>query len=282
MDASAITELYAVGFYEKGAKRFRLTMADRIMRWFRKARAKKIHNLLPGPSRILDIGCGRGFTLAALQDRGHEVHGTQLSPEAAEFARNCLSLEHIEQRDLLEIGYPDGWFDAITIYHVLEHVHDPLVMVREIARILRPGGRLIVEVPHAGGAGARVLKRYWLGWDVPYHRFHFTQATLERVLAEFGLTAVSWSFPTIEYAPVVLIQSVLNALTGSENLLFRSLSYTSKGGSRLGGLRMGLELILALLIALPCAILAIIGSVCRRGEIISVQCRKVFPREDHR
>jgi len=250
------------------------------MRWFRKARARKVHRLLEGPSRILDIGCGRGFTLAALRDRGHEVHGTQLSAEAAAFARDHLSLANIEQRDLLEIGYPDGWFDAITIYHVLEHVQDPLAMLREIARILRPGGLLILEVPHAGGLWAGAFGRYWLGWDVPYHRFHFSQATLERALQEVGLSPESWSFPTLEYAPAVVTQSLLNALTGSENRLFRSLSYTCKAGSRIGGLKLGLHLSLAALGVLPCTAMAVLGSLLRRGEIISVHCRKASPRDD--
>lgn len=276
MDASALAGLYEGGFYEKGAQRFRISLAERIMRWFRVARARKIHGLLNRPSRVLDVGCGRGFTLAALQSLGHEVHGTQLSTEALAFARESLHLAHIEPRDLLEIGYPEGWFDAITIYHVLEHMGDPIALLREAARILRPGGLLIVEVPHAGGLGARLAGRYWLGWDVPFHRFHFTRATLQRALTGVGLRAERWTFPTLEYGPALLVLSVVNMLTLSENFLFRSLSYTNTRISGDGKFRMCLHMGLAALAALPCVVLALIGSALNRGETISVHIRKVL------
>ncbi len=275
LDGPALAALYGAGFYEKGARRFRLSLAERIMRGFREARARRIHSLLKGPSRILDVGCGRGFTLAALQAKGHEVHGTQLSSEAVAFAQEVLHLRHIESRDLLEIGYPEASFDMVTLYHVLEHVGDPVQVVREISRILRPGGLLIVEVPHAEGLGALVSGRYWLGWDVPYHRFHFTQATLGGLVREAGLEVEGWSFPTLEYAPTLLTQSLLNAITGTQNRLFRALSFTGGEASTIKRrLELTLHGILALILAIPCTLLTLLGTLFRRGEVISVLGRK--------
>lgn len=278
LEARALAALYDRAFYDPKARRFRWGVVEGLMRWFRGRRARQLHRQLGGrPGRILDVGCGRGFTLAALEGLGHEVHGIQISPEAAAFARDQLGLSRIETRDLLEVGYPDGWFDAVTAYHVLEHLADPQAFLREAARILRPGGLLILEVPNAGGWGARWTGRHWLGWDVPYHRFHFSPRTLGQATQALGFTGARWSFPWLEYGPAVMTQSLLNGVTGSGNRLFRTLTFTGGKVAPLRGPALLLHALGALLLALPGALLAAVGAALGQGEIVAISCRKGEP-----
>ena len=270
LDAKALTDLYSGSFYDARGQRFRLGLADRLMKSFRQGRARQIHRLLRGPSRILDVGCGRGFTMAALRDLGHEVHGTQLSAEAAAFAREVLALEGVQQKDLMEVGYPQGWFDVVTVYHVLEHLPDPHAFLREVARILRPGGLLIVEVPDAGGVCARFTGRFWLGWDVPYHRFHFTRETLGQALNSAGFTVGRWSHPWVEYGAAVVVLSLLNVATHTENKLFRTLTFTGDSASRISGIRLAGHLLAAVVLGVPGILLALAGSLAGAGEIMAV------------
>lgn len=275
MDAQALAALYDRGFYDPKARRFRLGIVEGLMRRFRVWRAWKLHRQLGGcPGRILDVGCGRGFTLAALQEFGHEVYGIQISPEAAAYARDQLGLTRIETRDLIDVGYPEDWFDAVTAYHVIEHLADPHAFLREIKRILRPGGQLILEVPNAAGWGARWTGRHWLGWDVPYHRFHFSMRTLDQATQSLGFQGAVWSFPWLEYGPAVMIQSLLNKVSGTENRLFRTLTFTAAKADTLSGLSLLLHGLGALILALPATLLAWVGASLGQGEIIAVRCRK--------
>ena len=125
-----------------------------------------------GPGRVLDVGCGRGVLLQEFRRRGWEVQGTELSESAASYARQTLKIP-VEIGDLEAIGFPPNYFDAITLWHVLEHVADPRALLAEIRRILKPDGVLLVAVPNFGSLEARVSKDKWFHLDVPRHVTHF-------------------------------------------------------------------------------------------------------------
>ncbi|NJP07736.1 MAG: class I SAM-dependent methyltransferase, partial [Chloroflexaceae bacterium] len=92
--------------------------------------------------------------------------------------------------------YATGRFDAVTMWDVLEHLHDPLASLREVRRIVRPGGLLFVRVPDAGSIMARLCGDYWSGYDLPRHMTMFTLPTLLRMLAASGFDwpqTIYWS-----------------------------------------------------------------------------------------
>jgi SAM-dependent methyltransferase len=101
---------------------------------------------LPAGARVLDAGCGSGRTLQELTAYGAEIHGIELEPEAADVAR---SRGHGEIRigRLEELPYADGWFDLITCLDVIEHTPDDRVALRELRRVSKAGGWLLVTVP---------------------------------------------------------------------------------------------------------------------------------------
>jgi SAM-dependent methyltransferase len=133
---------------------------------------------------LLDVGCGDGQFLARMQALGWNVEGVDVDERAVVNARRQALKIHCGR--LHEIGFTDDVFDAIVLSHVLEHVHDPELLLRECYRILRPGGQFRVFVPNAGGVGQRHFGRDWGGLDPPRHLYHFTARTLGELGASAG------------------------------------------------------------------------------------------------
>jgi len=139
----------------------------------------------PGPD-VLEVGCGTGEFLAAASDAGHRVTGLDLSQEAVTYARRrhpgldvrCATLDSDDLR-------PES-FDVVAGFHVLEHVADPVGLLRQMTRLLRPGGLVYVRVPNLDTWFRHVLGRNWWGFSVE-HAGHFTDASLRLALAQAGL-----------------------------------------------------------------------------------------------
>lgn len=139
------------------------------------------------PGRLLDIGCGSGQFLQQMQIQGWEVEGVDFDEMATESARTNYGLR-VHTGDLRDIAYPDNSFDAITLNNVIEHLPEPVEVVKECRRILRPGGRLVIVTPNFESLGRRRLARYWRGLEPPRHLFLFSPKNLAMVaqIAEFN------------------------------------------------------------------------------------------------
>ncbi|MFN8496265.1 MAG: class I SAM-dependent methyltransferase [Anaerolineae bacterium] len=139
------------------------------------------------PPRFLDVGCGAGGVLAAGKARGWRVVGVEPSQAGAALTRRRNL--NVIAADLAHAGLPDSAFDIVHIREVLEHVVEPMGMLREARRLLAPGGMLYVQVPNdIEGYRARVFPTVW--WLIPpLHVWYFTFDTLERMLQQVGLTS---------------------------------------------------------------------------------------------
>ena len=137
-----------------------------------------------GRGRYLDVGCGSGGALGVAQSLGWQVAGVEMDAAAAAKARRFTARLHVG--DLQAAPFGTGEFDVISAYHVLEHVPDPVGAVRRMLGWLAPGGLLVVEVPNAGGLGARLFGRAWSGLELPRHLSHFTPETLGRTARQAG------------------------------------------------------------------------------------------------
>jgi 2-polyprenyl-3-methyl-5-hydroxy-6-metoxy-1,4-benzoquinol methylase len=126
--------------------------------------------------RLLEVGSGGGDNLRTLQDIGWVVEGVDFDPKAVETARRKGL--HVRQGILEEQQYPDEYFDAVTMSHLVEHVHDPLQLLRECRRVLRPGGRLVVVTPNIASVGHRLFSAAWLPLDPPRHLHLFSPRAL--------------------------------------------------------------------------------------------------------
>ena len=141
------------------------------------------------PGRILDVGCATGGFLAGMREHGWEVAGIETSPFAAHYARTALGLD-VHEGMLEAAALPGRHFDVVTLWHVFEHVDDPKATLLEANRLLKPGGWLVLTVPHMESPEARLFGRYWLGLDIPRHLHLFTKPVLRRYLEETGFDYV--------------------------------------------------------------------------------------------
>ena len=130
--------------------------------------------------KLLDIGAGTGAFVTHMKQRGWEVTG--LEPD--ETARETASTVHRVQ--LLDAGHlyslPPDSFDAITLWHVLEHVHDLHPYLEQLKKLIKRGGRIFIAVPNYTSYDAAVYQGAWAAYDVPRHLYHFSPNAMERLL----------------------------------------------------------------------------------------------------
>lgn len=128
---------------------------------------------------LLDVGAGTGAFSHTMQQAGWQLTG--LEPDAA-------ARQHAQNRYGLQLQSPDQlWtlapaqFDVITLWHVLEHVHDLHGYMERFHSLLKPGGRLIIAVPNYTSYDANVYGAYWAAYDVPRHLYHFSPKSMEQL-----------------------------------------------------------------------------------------------------
>jgi SAM-dependent methyltransferase len=151
--------------------------------------------------RLLEIGCANGLFLDAMRRTGNwQVQGVETSKTAARHAQEQLALD-IWNGSLQEAQFPEDRFDAIAMWDVLEHVHDPQETLLEIQRVLKPDGALVLRLPLLDSWDRRLFGRYWVGWDAPRHLSTFSLSTLKQMLEQTGFrleraSSISGSYPT--------------------------------------------------------------------------------------
>jgi 2-polyprenyl-3-methyl-5-hydroxy-6-metoxy-1,4-benzoquinol methylase len=131
------------------------------------------------PGRLLEIGCGAGARLARLRNRGWDVVGQEVDSIAAEVARKTYDLT-VVVAPVESAGFSENSFDAVATNHVIEHVIDPVKMLTESYRLLRPGGNLIVVTPNVDSYLHRHFGVCWRALDPPRHLHLFCPRTLRQ------------------------------------------------------------------------------------------------------
>lgn len=127
-------------------------------------------------NELLDVGCGTGEFLNRARREGFIVKGIEPNPKAAGFAGSHYGLDIFPEEELHK--FPSGSFDVITLWHVLEHVHDPNERMRTLYRILKDTGTLIIAVPNATAPDSGYYGKYWAAYDLPRHLFHFSKESI--------------------------------------------------------------------------------------------------------
>lgn len=133
---------------------------------------------------LLDVGAGTGAFAAVMQQNGWMVTG--LEPDTT--ARNNALQQHKLQLQTLDALYnqPPAYFDVITMWHVLEHVHDLHQYLATFRQILQPDGCLLIAVPNYTSLDAQEYGSYWAAYDVPRHLYHFSPKSMARLLEQHG------------------------------------------------------------------------------------------------
>jgi 2-polyprenyl-3-methyl-5-hydroxy-6-metoxy-1,4-benzoquinol methylase len=158
---------------------------SRLTRWFHNPRGYRRVMAPYGQGRLLDFGCGDGSFLARMHRQGWTVTGLDVSAPMVEYIQTELELNALHGT----LPHPDlhaGSFDVITMWHSLQHVHDPVEVLREAHRLLTPGGKLVIAVPNIDSYAFRCFGHVWFGLNLPRHLLHFAPWTLYLILHRAG------------------------------------------------------------------------------------------------
>lgn len=153
--------------------------------------------------RLLDVGCGNGRFLCSMRALGWKVQGVEFSEDGVRVCRKAdLPVHH---GDLVSAMLADESFDVITVRHVIEHIPEPLPFMRELVRILKPGGQLIMETPNSQALGRAWLGTNWFANEVPRHLYLYHPENLKRLALRHGLHCESLRLST---SPKILLNSL--------------------------------------------------------------------------
>ncbi len=144
---------------------------------------KKQIRLLTG--KVLDVGSGTGAFLNLMQKNGWHTEGVEPDAPAREKAMYLYRLDLKPSAELFNF-LPES-FDAITMWHVLEHVHDLDKYLEQLKKLLKKNGRIFIAVPNYTSYDAKVYQQFWAAYDVPRHLYHFSPVSMMQLLLRHGL-----------------------------------------------------------------------------------------------
>jgi 2-polyprenyl-3-methyl-5-hydroxy-6-metoxy-1,4-benzoquinol methylase len=148
-----------------------------------------IHHTGLQRGRLLDVGCGIGAFLHVMKEKGWQVEGVEPDEETRKRAKALFQLSLKESADLFDFAASS--FDAITLWHVLEHVHDLHNYVEQLKLLLKKNGKIFIAVPNYQSLDANIYRLKWAAYDVPRHLYHFTPKAIKVLMQQHGLKVVA-------------------------------------------------------------------------------------------
>ena len=139
---------------------------------------------------LLDVGSGTGAFVNEMKQNGWEVTGLEPDEDARRVAKESFHCE-LKSTDVL-LSLPENAFDAITLWHVLEHVHDLKNYLHQFKKLLKPDGRLVIAVPNYTSFDASVYRQYWAAYDVPRHLYHFSPLSMKLLVHKNGMRIIEY------------------------------------------------------------------------------------------
>jgi len=139
---------------------------------------------------ILDVGSGTGAFPNEMKRNGWKTTGLEPDADARKLARDLYNLELTDSTHLNQLS--NAHFDAITLWHVLEHVHDLAGYVQQLKRLLKSDGRIFIAVPNYTSIDAAIYKEYWAAYDVPRHLYHFSPLSMQLLMEKHGLKIMQY------------------------------------------------------------------------------------------
>jgi SAM-dependent methyltransferase len=218
---------------------------------------------VPGEGPVLDVNCGTGLFLRELNLPQNRLVGLDYSSDSAAtaWARNAVPAVC---GALPSAPFPAATFSLITMFQVLEHLYDPSVYIQAAAQLLRPDGRLIVQVPNASSWQFLLLGERWSGLDIPRHLLFFKEEDLGNLLEFCGFEIVRQMRFSLKDDPSMLAKSLAPGLSPE----VRRLRGTEE--NQVAAIAKSLLFGLLWLLALP---IAALESACCGGATLTIEAR---------
>lgn len=189
----------SVGRYYKSAEYISHTDSDKglvnqLYKRVRKITLRQKADLIIKSSGILkgsllDVGSGTGAFLHTMKEKGWQTVGLEPDADARQMAKQLYGLSLQEPSELQ--GFSPASFDVITLWHVLEHVHELHGYMAQLKNLLRANGKLIIAVPNYRSLDAGVYGLNWAAYDVPRHLYHFSPLALDKLVQMHGMKVVA-------------------------------------------------------------------------------------------
>jgi SAM-dependent methyltransferase len=216
----------------------------------------------PGP--LLDVGCGGGLFLRLLRERGHKVMGLDFSMEAAHTAWKVNRVPAM-CGTLSKPPLRTEAFSVITMFHLLEHLYDPVGYVEEAHKLLASDGRLIIQVPNAASWQFLLFGQNWNGIDIPRHLVNFKEKDLVTLLESCGFEVLRRKYFSLRDNPAGMATSISAALDPMSRRV-RKVPETPTVRLLKDVAYLGLTVL--------CLPFTLIEAACRAGSTIMIEARK--------
>jgi SAM-dependent methyltransferase len=258
--------LHDSGAYRPGTPRLHV-LARPLLNRFDARRLELLGRLAAPGARVLDAGAGQGRFVAAARRAGYDANG--LEPSRRGIDRAAARGVTLIPAGIEEAALDPGSVDAVTLWHVLEHLDRPAAALARIAGWLAPAGGLLLGVPNLDSWQARLGGGRWFHLDVPRHRTHFTPVGVTRLLRGTGFAPVAIHHRLLEHNPYGMWQTAANLATERPSYLYNLLKRNAPPAGR------DLAITVAALGMAPVAALAeLLAGLTGRGGTIAVLARR--------
>lgn len=220
------------------------------------------HTGTKGP--LLDVGCGGGLFLKMMRERGYQGIGLDFSISAAGVAWEINQAPTV-CASLSQAPFAAESCAAITMFHVLEHLYDPMLYLESAHRLLRPEGRLVIQTPNAASWQFLLLGEHWRGLEVPRHLWNYKAKDLEILLDRTGFDLVRTKHFSLRDNPACLATSIAPSLDPTVRGV-RGMAETPNRKLWRDLLYFGL--------VVGCVPFTMLESLCRAGGTVMMEARK--------
>jgi len=185
--SSAYALLEAGDGAERFAERLETKPVNALTRHWRRFCSYRVAEAVPqGP--VIDLGCNRGELIEELLARGLEASGVESSPAAVSYCK--MRGLQVQQARLEDFRIPRGQYRTVVLSHVLEHLQDPVGVLKDVAASLPDDGSVVICVPHVRSPMRWLFGAHWHGWDPPFHLVHYDSRSVSAVCDMAGLEVV--------------------------------------------------------------------------------------------
>lgn len=267
---------YHPQYYGESEDKFSTPGVEKVLHFFRKQRAKRLlrHLSHKKAASILDVGCGNGTFLHILGKKGDfTLFGSELPGQAADRSRRFPEIQLSTSGKFHESIVAES-LDAVTMFHVIEHLPDPLAYLDNIRMALKNGGIFYVSFPNIDSWQARFFRDNWLHLDPPRHLVLFHPKAFLHHMEKLGFEPCYSTSLSTEQNPFGMVQSLLNRFSGPRDLLFESMKGNRAYLSGASGLRLYLHRIFFIL-SFPLFVFTdLVAGAFGKGATISYVFRK--------
>lgn len=178
-------------FYNKHSEPLEQRIAEYLKHYRSRARRNKrkiklLEKIQKQKGRILDIGCGLGLFVKSASEMDWEAYGVDIDKDMIEYGKRTFDA-HLICAPLNKAGFPDEYFDAITMLNLLDHIREPLIFLKEVERILKPHGVIYLNVHDVEGWKAKRYRENWGAYCPLGHLYYYSHKTLQALLDKVGL-----------------------------------------------------------------------------------------------